>query len=217
VNLAVLTDFDGTIIYVDTSVIVLKKFAEEDWSVFDRQLERGEITLEECLRKQFSTVKVSRQRILEATEQFMSFRPGFENLVEQCNTNNVPLVIVSAGLNFVIEHFLQQNGWQGLVMVHAPKAKCTVDGVKFSFPKLLDTTSLDFKQDMVKHYRRLGNKVMYVGDGIGDYHAATDADFLFAIKSSKLAEMLSVSKIPHEETTSFTAIVQAIERSGSRK
>jgi 2-hydroxy-3-keto-5-methylthiopentenyl-1-phosphate phosphatase len=53
---------------------------------------------------------------------------------------------------------------------------------------------------------------MYIGDGIGDYHAAGDSDFAFAIKGSKLAELLKKSKTPHEEITDFLQVVEAIKR-----
>ncbi len=212
-SIVVLTDFDGTVLHIDTSVVILEKFAEENWRIYDEQLERGEISLQECIQRQFSTVRVSKVRILKETEGAMSTRPNFKALVQQCITDEIPFEIVSAGLDFVIEHFLEHNGWQRSLKVHAPKAKCTGRGIKFTFPKLLDKSSIDFKQDIVRHYRRQGRRVIYIGDGIGDYHAAQDADLVFAIKNSKLAEMLKKSKIPHTEISDSQEVVEALKRS----
>jgi len=217
VNLVILIDFDGTILYFDTSVVILQKFAKEDWKIFDDQLERGEISLEECIQKQFSTVRVGKTRMLNELESLISARPGFEKLVHECIVDQIPLVIVSAGLDFVIEHFLKLNGWQGSLKVQAPKVRFIGDKVKFTFPELLDKTSVDFKQDLVRQYKKQGSRVIYIGDGMGDLHAAQDSDFAFAIKGSKLAELLKKSKILHEEIADFQRVVEAIKGSTLQK
>ena len=38
-------------------------------------------------------------------EKVVAFRPNFEKLAEFCKKNLVPLAIVSAGLDYVIDHF----------------------------------------------------------------------------------------------------------------
>ncbi len=46
-------DFDGTISLNDTYEYVLTRYAPGDWRVFDDEYLRGEISLQECLRKQW--------------------------------------------------------------------------------------------------------------------------------------------------------------------
>jgi hypothetical protein len=53
-NLAILSDFDGTIANIDTGAFILAKFAEGDWRIFDEQLERGQIDLQDYLSRRFS-------------------------------------------------------------------------------------------------------------------------------------------------------------------
>jgi len=210
-SLVVLCDFDGTVVDIDTCVFILAKFAEAEWKIFDIQFEKGEITLEECLQKQFSSVKAPKTIILEEIERVTHIRPNFEKLVEYCRAHKIPLILVSAGLDFVIEHFLKLNNWQGLVEVHAARARCTVDGINFSFPRLFDEASVNFKDDLVAYYKKQGKKVIYVGDGFSDYHAAKKANYAFAIKGSKLAELLRRDGIPHEEMNDFQGVVEAIK------
>ena len=50
----ILCDFDGTIAEIDTTVIVFNKFIHGNWRIFNEQLDKGEITLEQCMREQFS-------------------------------------------------------------------------------------------------------------------------------------------------------------------
>lgn len=210
-RLVVLCDFDGTVIDIDTSLFILTRFAEEDWRIFDEQYEQGEITLEECLRKQFSSVRVPKARILKEVETIPTVRPNFENLVEYCRTHMIPLVLVSAGVDFVIKCFLELHNLANSVEIYTPKARSTTKGIKFTFPKLLEKASVNFKDDLVRHYKKQGKTVIYVGDGSADYHAAKNAHVSFAIKNSKLAELLKKDEIPHKEMSDFQEVIEAIK------
>lgn len=209
-TVAVLCDFDGTIVPVDTCVYILEKFAEEDWRMYDEQFERGKLTLEECLRKQFSTVTVPETVILNEIQQVLSVRPGFSELIEFCRKNQISFIVVSAGLDFVINHFLKTRGWTKIVKVHASKANCTVDGVKIATPELFYNDSINFKDDLVVHYKKQGMKVVFIGDGMADFYAAREADFPFSIKESKLATQLGKDGIPHTDIIDFQKVTETI-------
>ncbi len=208
--LIVVCDFDGTVLSIDTCEFILDRFAVEDWRIFDRQLEKGEITLEECLRKQFATVSAPKEVILSEIDKVAVIRPNFSRLVEYCRKHRLHLVLASAGMDFVIKHILDQEGWLGLVGIYAPKAEVTANGIQFDFPALFDQSSVNFKDDLVRHYRKQGMKVIYVGDGLTDYGAAKIADFAFAIMRSKLAKLLEHSAIPHREINDFEEVVEVI-------
>jgi 2,3-diketo-5-methylthio-1-phosphopentane phosphatase len=207
---AVLCDFDGTIVDVDTCVQILEKYCKEDWKLFDEQYEKGEITLEECLQKQFSTVILSRTLALNELQEAVSVRPNFSQLAQFCRENGFPFIVVSAGLDFVIKHFLKLEGWYNLIPIHAPKARLTTNGIKLAFPQQLHNTSINFKDDIVTQHKELGQKVVYIGDGVADYAAAKKSDIPFAIRSSKLAELLKKNKIPHNEIDDFQQILESI-------
>lgn len=209
-NLVVMCDFDGTVLRIDTCEFVLDRFAEKDWRIFDRQLERGEITLEECLRRQFETVRAPMTVILSEIDKVASVRPDFKRLVEHCRKHRLHLILASAGMDFVIRHISEREGWPESVDIYAPRTRITANGIRFDFPALFDKSSVNFKDDLVRHYRKQGMKVIYIGDGIADYEAAKNADFAFAIKSSKLAELLRRNSIPHRETGDFGEVVEVI-------
>jgi 2-hydroxy-3-keto-5-methylthiopentenyl-1-phosphate phosphatase len=56
VKSAVLIDFDGTITMRDSSELVLRRFADERWLIYDDMMDRGEIGLEDCMKQQFALV-----------------------------------------------------------------------------------------------------------------------------------------------------------------
>jgi 2-hydroxy-3-keto-5-methylthiopentenyl-1-phosphate phosphatase len=97
-----------------------------------------------------------------------------------------------------------------LVEVYAAKTTFKANGIRFTFPPLLDTTSENFKHDMVRHYQGQGMKVMYVGDGSADYAAVKDADYSFAIKGSRLAKLCRDDGIPCTNMTDFQDVIEAI-------
>jgi 2,3-diketo-5-methylthio-1-phosphopentane phosphatase len=210
-RLAVCCDFDGTVMETDTSESVLLKFAKGDWRIFDEQLDKGEITLDECMRRQFSMVTATEPEILRELEKSSSFRPNFGQLVEYCAEQRHPFVIVSAGLDFVINYFVRSGGWSELVKVLAPKAKCTPNGIQFAFPKPLDQRSKGFKDDLVKRYKSKGYRVAYVGDSSLDLPAARIADYPFAIIESTLARLCLTEELPHKRITDFRQVLDSLK------
>jgi 2,3-diketo-5-methylthio-1-phosphopentane phosphatase len=211
-DLVVLCDFDATITTIDTAEYVLARFAQGDWRLFERQFENAEITLEECLTRQFSLVKASEKQILKELKGVVTFRANFKNLAEYCKENRIPLTIVSAGLDFVIQHFLKLNHCQDLVEVYAAKTAFGADGIRFTFPTLFYKSSENFKHDIVKHYKSQGKKVIYIGDGSADYNAAKDADCSFAIEGSKLAKLCKSHGIPCKNIADFQKVIEGIRK-----
>ena len=97
------------------------------------------------------------------------------------------------------------------IRIISPKSTCSAEGIVFSFPKLLEPVSSDFKDDSVRHQKRLGKRVVYVGDGAADYRAASLADLRLAIKSSNLARLCKRDDIPLTEVSNFAQVIREIE------
>jgi 2-hydroxy-3-keto-5-methylthiopentenyl-1-phosphate phosphatase len=188
----------------------LKKFAKGNWQIYDRQLERGEITLEDCMKKQVGFLKASKKEILNELKNSVKFRPNFEELCQYCQHNLIPLIIASAGLDFVIEYFLKSTEWCRCVMTCTAKTHLDATGWTLKFPDLLDKRSANFKHDLVKSYKKQGRFVVYIGDGAGDYAAAAEADRTFAIRGSKLASLCKNNGIPFVEMTDFRVVLEGL-------
>jgi 2-hydroxy-3-keto-5-methylthiopentenyl-1-phosphate phosphatase len=215
-KLAVLSDFDGTVTLNDTFRNVAERFAQGDWMAVDDQYVKGQITLEECLRRQGAMVKASKSQILEELDEVTRFRAGFDNLIDYCKTNHNPLVVVSAGLDFVIKHFLRLQKWRK-VELYAAAAKCTTTGIKFHFPKLKDKRSISLKDDTVRYYKTKADTVAYIGDGRWDLHALRNADLRFAIKNSKLSELCKEEDIQATTVADFTEVVTSLQKEMSKR
>jgi HAD superfamily phosphoserine phosphatase-like hydrolase len=151
---------------------------------------------------------IPKNLMLKELENVVSFRQNFKNLVAHCNERNIPIFIVSAGLDFVIKHFLNLVEFTN-INVHAPKTIITDNNIEIKFP-LKDKTSIDFKEDLVKSFKKLRYQTIYVGDGLSDFNASKISDFSFSIKDSKLAKICKKKKVPHKEMVDFKDVIKTI-------
>jgi 2-hydroxy-3-keto-5-methylthiopentenyl-1-phosphate phosphatase len=210
-KLAVLTDFDGTIVTSDTAESALSRFAGEGWRIIDEQFERGEISFEESLRKEFAMLKVTEGDILRYLDTVTHFRPNFETLVEYSKSRGFPVIVVSGGLDFCIRHFLEKKGLLKSVEICASNAKQTTNGFTLTFPTPYDKTSINLKDDLAKHCKQEGAKVVYIGNGVSDFPAAKIADIAFAVKNSTLARLCAQGGVSFTEMTDFQQVVDVFE------
>ena len=91
--------------------------------------------------------KLTRQLVVEAVQKANTLpRPGAIELLETCVREGVPVVIVSAGLNCVIEEFLRVHDKSGnllqspLLSIHANQMNFDADGNLVGFGQNLITT-----------------------------------------------------------------------------
>jgi HAD superfamily phosphoserine phosphatase-like hydrolase len=192
---------------------LLSKFAVGDWQTINGQFEDAKLTLAECLRQQFKLVPASREEILETLKNVVEFRPGFKELAEYCKSCHFSLTIVSAGLDFIIDHYLKLKGLDELASTYTAKAILTPNKIEFTFPDLFDRTSSNFKQDLVRQCKNQGKQVVYIGDGSGDYDAA-EADCVFAIKDSSLATLCKKNRVNCTLIDDFREVVEKLEKAG---
>lgn len=210
VRTAYLFDFDGTITLKDTSELVLEQFAEGDWRTYDKMMDRGEISLEKCMKEQFRLVTARPQEILRYLDGKVRIREGFVDIVEFLIRSGHKVAIVSAGLDFVIEHHLRSLGISGRIEVICGRSSFN-DHIEFDFPPVMDRAALDFKQDMVIRLRSTHDRIEYFGDGSSDYNAARSSDHCFSVRGSRLDRLCHEEDIEYTEFDDFTEIAMAMK------
>jgi 2-hydroxy-3-keto-5-methylthiopentenyl-1-phosphate phosphatase len=213
-KIAVLCDFDGTIVDVDIGELVLKKFGKGDWHSLDIKLERGEISLEQCLIEQYAMIKVPRKQILEMlSHERIRVRRNFAQLVQYCKKSGFEFVVATGGIDFCISHILRTNGLalNSALKIYSGKTRVTANGLTIRFPKMIVEKSLNFKEDLVNHYHKLSYRVAYIGDGSSDYLPAKKADLIFTVEKSKLSKMCTQNNIPHFDFSDFKEVIMNLE------
>lgn len=204
------SDFDGTIVNIDTVEYLLTRFAKGDWRKPDDQLERGEISLEECLRLQFAMIKEPKQRLLDAIDNATSFRAGFDDLVAVCLNREISFTVLSAGIDFVIRHLLSRKNLEKRVVLFAPKSEPTPRGIVLDFSGLPHEGSSNFKSCLVQSVKAKGRVVAYIGDGFSDFEAIKQANIRFVIQGSRLAKLCKRDNIDCHEIVDLGEVARSL-------
>src|SRR6266511_593680 len=198
-DMRLVLDWDGTVTERDTLHMVLAEFGEpERVDAADAALHRGEITLEQEIRRQFSTVTAPVVEVAAWVVENARIRPGFaEPVAEQ-----TPLV-VSSGFHELIEPVLALEGV--VVDLHANRIEERTHRwrVIWRYPEGCDECGQSCKRSVLPPGR-----VVYVGDGYSDRCAALAADRVFATRG--LARYLTERGVAFEPFSDLHTVSRAL-------
>lgn len=212
---SVVCDFDGTITREDATDKLLEAHARAGWRIIEEQWRRGEIGSGECLSRQVELIDASAEEI-DAVARSVAIDPGFTRFAAFCGERNVPLTIVSDGIDRMIGVILAAHGLY-LIPRYANELVQTSDrsfklAVPFAHPLCLASAAnckCDITGTLVD--RRDGQLLIYVGDGQSDFCAASEvADVIFA--KSKLADFCQSNGIEYQPYQTFDDVRVGLER-----
>lgn len=107
-------DFDGTITSMDGTDAMLEAFARPAWREWEDRWVRGEISSQECLARQAALIQADRDRLVSFAAA-LPIDTGIIALAGRCAEYNIPLTIVSDGIDLLIEGVLRRHG-----LLHLP-------------------------------------------------------------------------------------------------
>ena len=210
-NIVLLSDFDGTIAAPDILKLLFTNFAQGNWEEINLDYLSGRLTLEECLKLQYAMIHASKEEMLQWIHPRLHSRAHFEQLLQYCSENHILFLIVSSGLDFMIEDFFNKFTLKSIPFI-ATQTEFTTDNMEISFVSKKNDTSIDFKEDNVCYYQNLGKKVYYIGDGISDISAVKHADFSFVVKDSRLVSICQENHIKYAEFQDFNEVINYLKR-----
>ncbi|MFN6143157.1 MAG: HAD-IB family phosphatase [Pseudanabaena sp.] len=172
----VFCDFDGTITAVETFVAILKEFAPEISQQLLPQIYDQTLTLREGVRQILESIPSSLYpEILEFTRS-QPTRAGFVELLDFLDAEKVPLIVVSGGLQGMVEVVLGDLKHR----VHAIHA-IAIDPSQEYLQIHSDYeygTELVAKVKVIEAYR--ATEAIAIGDSITDLNMALYAPTVFA-------------------------------------
>ena len=130
------------------------------------------MTIEECLKIQFEMIEArNEEKLLQFIRGESKFRSGFKELLVTCKDKGVPLIVVTAGIDFCINYVFELNGVKSPPKIVCANSKFTSNGIRVSFPRYFETLRgcTNFKEAFVARHKKIGANVVYVGDGQSDY------------------------------------------------
>ena len=206
----ILSDFDGTIVLSDLAAQALDLFVTEDWLIFDKMYLNNEISLDETIIKQYSLIKVSKEQIITTIDPTIQIRENFYDFISFCKKKNVEFIVVSAGLDFIIEHVLKAKLGLNDISVKAFETSYKNGSLSIKALQKYFKDSSDFKNDIVRYYKSIGYFVVFIGDGPSDFGAANVSDKIYAVKNSILSSFCKDKKLNVIEFETFSEIQKDI-------
>jgi 2,3-diketo-5-methylthio-1-phosphopentane phosphatase len=208
---AVLIDFDDTAAAQNVAELLLNRFGDPTWQEVRQRFRTGELTLKEYQEATFTNIQASRAAMQGYVKENANLRPYFRELWLHCQERNLPMAIVSLGLDFYIEALLEKGGFSQ-IPVFAVETSFSPKGISyrygFAYPGAEHLGNS--KGLVVESYKKNGHHVVYVGDGRSDFEAAVEADLVFA--HSMLAEECRRRGIPYRPFSDFGDILSALQQ-----
>ncbi|MFM9939378.1 MAG: MtnX-like HAD-IB family phosphatase [Hyphomicrobiaceae bacterium] len=189
----VVCDFDGTISSIDATDTILEAYARGHWRPIEQQWISGEITARECLLRQTERIRTS-TAALDSLIDTIEIDPEFPSFARYCAVNDIPVVIVSDGLDYVIGRILANHGLGDIESFANHWIPRGDDTFALSFPfAQTGCPSGTCKCERVRSLSAGGvpPRILFVGDGRSDFCAASQMAEVVAAKSSLLLHFRS--------------------------
>lgn len=208
----IICDFDGTITETDNIIAIMKKFAPPEWDALKNGVLSQEISIKEGVGKMFQLLpSSSKTQIVDYILQHAEIRPGFPDFVRYTKENNIPLYIVSGGIDFFVYPLLQ-----GLVsedQIYCNMANFSNEQIKIVWPNSCDEQCSNecgcCKPSLIRQLTNTTQKKIVIGDSITDLQAAKLADFVIA--RDLLLEKCNELQLPHQSFTTFFDVMDILD------
>ena len=212
-RLAVLTDFDDTAAEQNVAELLLTRFGDPSWQDVRARFRAGGLTLKDYQEIAFRTVTADRKSMQRYVKQQANLRPHFAEMLAYCREHDIPVAVVSHGLDFYIRALLEAEG-VAEVPVYSVNTAFEEDGIKFfyPFPYPGEEHRGNSKGLIVDRYHGQGRYVIYAGDGRSDLEPAERADMVFA--HSVLAQECGKRSIAFHPFNDFGDVLAALRELG---
>jgi 2-hydroxy-3-keto-5-methylthiopentenyl-1-phosphate phosphatase len=184
-------DFDGTITAEETFVAMLKKFSPELSAKLMPEMYELRLTLRQGVRQILESIPSEKYpEILEYTST-KKIRPGFVEMLDYLDSQNIPFIVVSGGLRGMVETVLGdlKNRAQGIYAVDVDTSSEYLQ-VKSEFEAGNELVS---KVSIMEKYP--SQQTIAIGDSVTDLNMATEASLVFA--RDRLSHYLNERKKPY--------------------
>jgi 2,3-diketo-5-methylthio-1-phosphopentane phosphatase len=178
----VICDFDGTITRRDTTDAVLEALAGPDWETVEQLWVQGHITAAECMRRQVAMIGGGDVE-LDALLDGLQLDEGFVAFVAWCEAQDIPVTVVSDGVDYFIHRILDRHGL-GRLPIIANHLAGDAGERRLDQPWRRDGCAAGSgvcKCDATSRQASLRpGEVVFIGDGRSDFCVSGRADILFA-------------------------------------
>ncbi|MFP3358470.1 2-hydroxy-3-keto-5-methylthiopentenyl-1-phosphate phosphatase [Planococcus sp. SIMBA_143] len=177
-------DFDGTVTSRDNLIAIMKEFDPPGWSLIKDQILDQRISIREGVQQMFSLLPSSaKQQIIAYALEQAEIRKGFADFVAYTKRHDIPLYIVSGGIDFFVYPLLEPYG--PFVGIYCNEADFSGDTIHINFPHGCDEQCDSqgcgcCKPSVMRRIMSESSTSIVIGDSITDLQAAKQADLVIA-------------------------------------
>jgi 2,3-diketo-5-methylthio-1-phosphopentane phosphatase len=206
-SLSVFSDFDGTIAHPDSINFLAEWFGGSEFRKdIGWKIASGEISLREGIQQEVAAVRGSFEEVLSLLRQHIEVDRNFSTFAGWCDRHQIPLSVLSGGIQEVVESLLGPFGLKGVRIV--ANSLLIRDG-RWSLRFHDDTDwGHDKAQDVIEA-KAQGYRTVFLGDGLSDRGAARNADIVFA--RAGLARYCQQEKIPFKDFSNFLEVQRELK------
>jgi len=199
----ILCDFDGTVTVEDTTDTLLERFGRKGWEVLEEDWRRGRINSHDCMAGQVALLDMNHDEF-DAHLAERALDPAFADFVDAAQARNVPIEILSDGLDYAIHNILRRAGLDSLPVISNRLQQVGDREWSLEFPNASSAcrvASGTCKCARASRAQNTRKRVLLIGDGASDFCVAESADFVFA--KGKLIAHCIAKNIPHAPIEGF--------------
>ncbi|KAF7559649.1 hypothetical protein G7046_g4505 [Stylonectria norvegica] len=217
------TDFDGTVTTADSNDYMTDNlgFGHEKRVQLNKDVLYGGMHFRDSFVAMLDSVKTPFPECIDILLKNIKLDPGFKEFYDWAQENNVPIVILSGGMEPIIRALLDTllgPGWDiqivsNNVVTREGRSLTDEGGWRIEFHD--DSIHGHDKSIEIRKYSSLPNRptMFYAGDGVSDLSAAKETDLLFA-KADKgkflrhLVTWCENEKVPFVTFNDWSSILQ---------
>ncbi|EGF76984.1 hypothetical protein BATDEDRAFT_37497 [Batrachochytrium dendrobatidis JAM81] len=221
----VFLDFDGTIATKDTGTVIIDSCMGYDVrKALDKQILDGTVTFRDAVEKMWYAVTLSWDEGMSLVSD-IPLDSKFTEFFNVCIANNIPITVVSSGIQALVEHFLDHyikltGGNKDMLRIVANDIKIEKGGWKIIY-----RDDSDYGHDKGNELRLAKAKyeglatrpiIFYAGDGVSDLSAAHEADIVFAKRGKDLETWCKKEGLAYTAWDDFSTISQVLKATLSK-
>ncbi|KAK0643877.1 HAD-like domain-containing protein [Cercophora newfieldiana] len=225
------TDFDGTITQQDSNDFITDNlgFGREERKKGNADVLFGRRDFRDAFQEMLDSIKAPFDECISTLLQNITLDEGFKEFFVWARENNVPIVILSGGMEPIIrallENYLGKEEAETLQIVSnnvaARPGKSINEAGGWTIVYHDDSGFGHDKSLEIRPYAALpeGERpvLFYAGDGVSDLSAAKETDLLFAKAGRDLVSYCEREKVPFKTFESFVDILDTVKKIAAGK
>jgi 2-hydroxy-3-keto-5-methylthiopentenyl-1-phosphate phosphatase len=206
-------DFDGTVTNKDNIVSIMKHFDPPGWEKWKDGVLSQSISIQEGVGNMFRLLPTSlKEEITQFVLETSEIREGFSDFVQYTKKQEIPLYIVSGGIDFFVKPMLKP--FKDITGIYCNEAEFSGENIQINWPHFCDDTCSSqgcgcCKPTIIRNISNADAHSIVIGDSVTDLEAAKMADTV--ISRDYLSEKCEALSIPYLPFHTFYDCIDILE------